>query len=154
MQPFAVIKWPEVCDFRRHRATVGVSSNVTKLRKVALYANELRLPMGVKRWEHMLSSEGKMEKVMLIWEISAHMQTNDVWKTLSEIVCIQSDPCIDSHSSCSWYDILCPAAIYIQILSPPECSFSATMKKTTTTTKRFLVLPLILYFTRNKSLLW
>ncbi len=45
---------------------MGVPSNVTKLRKVALYANELPLPMGVKRLEHMLSSEGKMEKVMLL----------------------------------------------------------------------------------------
>lgn len=74
MKPFALIKWPEVYDFRRHRATVGVSSSVKTLRKVSLYANKLWLPMVVKTQEHMLSNEGKMEKVTLLGEISAHMQ--------------------------------------------------------------------------------
>lgn len=115
---------------------MGMSSNATKLRKVSLYANEHRLPMGVKKWKHkcelLLLSECKMKKITLPWVISVHMQLYNrkiMLGKLSEIVCILSDPLIDSHSSCSWNDILCPAALYIQMLSTPECSFLATKNR-------------------------
>lgn len=144
MQPFAVIKWPEVCDFRRHWAAVGVSGDATELRKVALYANEPRLPMGAKIWEHMLSSTGKMEKLTLLWEISAHMllynrqmMFGKPRQKLSEFGVMHALTGI--QSSCSWCDIWRPDAISL---------FLATVKKHNNNNK---ITPC---FTSIKTLLW
>lgn len=154
MQPFAVRKWPEICDFRRHRATVGVSSNVTKLRKVTLYANKLRLPMGVKRWEHMLSKwrqDGEGSAAMR--KFCPHA---DKWCLENRVRnCLHSEWSVHWQSFILfmiWYIMPC-CNLYSNTL-PSRMLIFSNNEKTTTTTKRFLVLPLILYCTRNKSLLW
>lgn len=53
---------------------------------------------------------------LFIWFVSAHMQDIIIKKRWVE----NDDSCIDNHSSCSCYDVLCTAAIYTQTLSPQK----------------------------------
>lgn len=54
----------------------------------------------------------------------------DPWKAWWGIVCRLSkfDSCIHNRSSCSWCDVFCTAAIYIQTFPPSECSILALRK--------------------------